>query len=384
MSGMQAVTAAAIGGAFVCGLALALLGSLKLALARQGQVAEGRVRSLFAALNLALVPMMLLAGVVIDRWGPRGVILASSVLLALGLLALSVRPAPGRAFAALLVAGLGGAGLSIATTVLMPRAFFPAEPAASVNLGMVFFALGALVAPAGTDVLLRLMGERKAIVFLAFVCLLPAFPAAVADAGTADAAPAAEAFGELLGREGVWLAGLVFFFYAPLEAAVAVWTTAFLTHQGRTQRPAGWLAAFWSMFLLARLLTALAQHAFVLPMSVDGWVLVLPPLLAAVALGNLAGTPHPGAARFGLLILGLLLGPVLPTLLGIVLYTFPPEQQGTACGLLYALGSLGSLALSPLFPLSTAGPSLRVALRIPLFLALALTAAALVFRLTPM
>src|SRR5205807_2621084 len=116
---LQPVTAVAISGALVFGLALALLGSLKLALAKRLDLGEGRVGALLAAFNFALIPATLLAGILVDRWSVRGVLVGGSVLLALAVLALSVRLTYPRTLAALLGAGLGSAALGTATVVLM-------------------------------------------------------------------------------------------------------------------------------------------------------------------------------------------------------------------------------------------------------------------------
>jgi fucose permease len=380
MPGIQAVTVLAIGGAFVCGLVLALFGALKLSLAEEGKTTGRRVGSLLAALNLCLIPMTLLAGVLVDRWGVRGVALGGSVALAAALLALSTRPAPPRDFLALLLAALGASALWIASTVVMPQAFDATLPTASVNMGYVFIALGALVAPGLLDVLAQGMGEKKALALFAFVCLLPAFPAALAGEG-ALAAPSAPAdFAALLRSEPVWLAGLVMFFYVPLEAAIGVWTTTYLVGFSQSRRPGAWMAGFWAAFVVSRLLTALAHYANILRPAFDVWFLVLLTLLAAVALGNLSATTRHGASRVGLVVLGLLLGPVLPTLIGMVLGS-PIEEQGTALGVLVGMGSLGSLVLGPLVAHRSAAQSVRTALRLPMVLALVLTAVALVFSL---
>jgi fucose permease len=380
MPGIQAVTVLAIGGAFVCGLVLALFGALKLSLAEEGKTTGRRVGSLLAALNLCLIPMTLLAGVLVDRWGVRGVVLGGSVALTAALLVLSTRPAPPRDFLALLLAGLGASALWIASTVVMPQAFDATLSTASVNMGYVFIALGALVAPGLLDVLVQGVGSKKALAVFAFVCLLPAFPAALAGEGTLEPPHDPADIAGLLRSEPVWLAGLVVFFYVPLEAAVGVWTTTYLAGFSQTRRPGAWLAAFWGAFVVSRLLTALAQHANILPEGIDVWFLVLLALLAAVALGNLSATTRHGVARAGVVVLGLLLGPVLPTLIGRVLQS-PIEEQGTALGVLFGMGSLGSLFLGPLVAHRSAGQSVRTALRFPMVLALVLTAVALVFSL---
>src|SRR5919199_4513194 len=102
MDAIQPVTAVAVSGAFVFGMVLALLGSFKLALARGVDVGAGNGGRLLPALNLALIPMTLLSGLLVDYWAVRGVVIAGSVLLALSLLALSARPSHPRTLLALL------------------------------------------------------------------------------------------------------------------------------------------------------------------------------------------------------------------------------------------------------------------------------------------
>jgi MFS family permease len=382
MPDIQAVTLLAISGAFVCGLVLALFGALKLALAQEGETGRHRVASQLAALNLCLILMTLLAGVLVDRWGVRGVVLSGSLILGVGLLALSARPAPPRDFLALLVAALGGSALWTASTVVMPQAFFGvAFATASVNLGYVFFALGALVAPGLLDVLVQGMGAKKALAVLAFVCLLPAFPAALAGEGTLEAPGGREDVAVLLQDGHVWLAGLVFFFYVPLEAAVGIRTTTYLVASSQPRRQGAWVAGFWAAFVVSRLLTALAQHADILRPHYEAWFLVLLALLAAVTLGNLSATIRPSSARIGVILLGLLIGPVFPTLVGMVLRS-NGEEQGTALGVLFGMGSLGSLVLGPIFAGRGTPQSVWPAVRLPMVLALVLTAVALVFSLT--
>src|SRR5436305_9544992 len=103
-----------IGAAFVFGMILALLGSLKLALAKRLNLGEGRVGLLLAALNGAVIPLMLLAGVLIDLLGVKWVLILGSVVTALAVGTMGVRPTYGRAFGSLLLAGLGAAGLGVA------------------------------------------------------------------------------------------------------------------------------------------------------------------------------------------------------------------------------------------------------------------------------
>jgi fucose permease len=381
MTGNYGVMAVTITGALVCGMMLALLGGLKLALAKRLELGEGRVGALLSVLNLALLPMVLLCGVALDRWGSRPVMILGSLVLCLAVLALGARLRRNGAIAAVLAAGLGAAAVATASMVLMPRAFFPNQPSASLNLGNVFVALGALVGASLADVLLRTMDLKRALAVFAFVCLVPGVAAAVPR--NLDAVHHHASLTMMLSSSAVylWMAGLVFFFYAPLEASVSVWATSYLTELGHDERRAGrFLAGFWAAFLASRLLVAAAEHAGWLPEEADPWLLVLPALLAAVVLGNLAGAAGRNSAPIALVLLGLLLGPIFPTLLGVVFRAFP-EEQGTAFGSVFALGSLGALLLTPVVGVAAQRRTVQAALRVPMLLALLLTAVALVFAL---
>lgn len=388
MSGLlRPVTEVTISAAFVFGMVLALLGSLKLALAKRLDLGEGRVAGLLSAFNLALMPMVLLSGVIIDLEGARFVVILGSAATAMALFSLSMRPSFGRAFAAVLLAGLGGAGLSTASVVLMPDAFYGhARMSASLNLGYVFVALGALVTPVLVDLLTRGLGFRRAAGLMALVCLVPGVLAALSGGEALPAAHGRTAdLAGLLGQPAVWLAGLVFFLYAPLEGSIGIWATTYLTEMGHGERRATWmLAGFWGAFLAARLAAAyLAQQGLLRP-EWDAFLLVVPALLTAVVLGNLAGTADRGAAPRGLLTVGFLLGPFFPTLVGMVFQRLEAENvtaSGTAYGALFALGSLGGLVLAPVVGGTARRRTVQSALRVPMFLALLLTAVALVFGL---
>jgi hypothetical protein len=385
MPAVQMVAVLTISGALLWGMSLALLGSLKLALARRVQLAEGPTGTLHALFNLMLVPVMLLAGLLVDRVGIVPLLITGSALLSVALFALTARQTPGRGFATLLLAGFGTAAVSTATLLLMPTALFGSgATSASLNLGLVFVALGALLTPPLTDLLLDRFGLRRCLALLALLALVPGFLATTVPhdqlptrgEGTATA---------LFTQGAFWLAALVFFLYAPLEAAVAA-RCAGLALPSSAPGPAraagqpvaaGW---FWLAFVASRLGLAGLQSRKVLGEEWDSWLVVLIGLLVAVLIGNLAGGPSRGRTRIGLMMLGLLLGPLVPTALALVFHHVAPGEPGTAYGALFAAGSLGSFVFAPLVRIQ-AGEQPLASFRLPLWISLALTGAMLVFTL---
>ena len=380
MTMLQATT---ISAAFVFGMVLALLGSLKLALAKRLNLGEGRVGFLLFALNLAVIPLMLLAGYLIDVVGLRVILIGGSIVTAAAVGTLGLRRTYGRAFGSLLLAGLGSAALSTAAILLMPQAFFGVDrmASASISLGCVFMALGALITPVLSDVLVRLMEFRRAAGVLALLCLAPAVLAAVT--GPFPNVPRQSVdFGELLSNGDLWLVGLAFLFYAPLEASLSVWATTYLTDLGQESGGAAWgLSAFWAAFLASRLLAAVLLHRLT-ALYMEVWILVIAGSVGAVVLGNLIGTGSKTAARFSLVLLGLVLGPVFPSLVGLLFRIEPKPPTGTAYGLVFAVGSLGSLLLAPLIGARARRSNIQGALYVPLFLALALAAVGVVILVT--
>ncbi len=376
MTGQHDLIPVTVSSAFAVGMVLALLGSIKLALAKRLVIDEARVGGLLSALFLAIIPLMLLSGLLIDYCGVQWVLIVGSLLtgLALSLLALSRTYAA--ALATVLLAGAGAACLSNSGSILMPYAFFPDNQSASQNFGNVFFGLGALATPALADLLLRRAGFRWTLGMLGLFCLVPALTASMA-----HFPPMAEGGGDLgsvLSDPILWLTALAFFLYVPLESVLSTWATTYLTDLGVTERRAAWcLSGFWLTFLAARL-SASFLH---LSAAQDPWVVLVLAVLAAVTLGNMAGAPGRGGATWGLLLVGAIFGPIFPTLVGILFAHFPAAQRGTAYGAMFALGATGSLLVPPIVGAYARRHSVQKALGITMVIALLLAAAILVLGL---
>jgi fucose permease len=313
----------------------------------------------------------------------RLVLILGCVVTAVAIYGLTISTRYRWAVAAIVLAGLGAACVSTSSVVLMPQAFFagPADQAAegysnklaaALNLGNAFFALGALVTPALVEVLLRRLSFRRTLGLLAVICLVPAILAAVS---TIPGKSHQVNLESLFRDRGLWLAGLVFFLYAPLEASVGAWATTFLTDLGHSERRAVWLlSGFWLAFLASRLGAAL------LGVQASVWVIFALALLAGVLLGNMASASGHGRLRIEVILLGAALGPIFPTLIALVFLRFP-TQPGTAYGAMYAIGSVGSLVLCPVIGLLMRRHTVQQTLRVPMAIALLMGGAALVLGL---
>jgi fucose permease len=272
---------------------------------------------------------------------------------------------------------LVGAGVALfytATATLLPLALvFPnaasERPATATNLGYVFVGLGTLLTTAGFPLLERKLGLRQALLVLGLLCLVPAAAAALAEFPAAP--PSADALG-VLADPRLWLAGLVLFLYQPLERVVTAWAPAYLVEVGRTPRVVPLvLVGFWVAFLGGRFLMALAPAVFV------PWLMLLLLILAAATVGNLSGMFHTTGGTLGVLLLGACLGPVFPSLIGLVFSAFP-GNTAAAFGAVVAVGTCSDLALQPLLERFARGHAARVTMRLVMLVTLVVAAPALV------
>jgi fucose permease len=382
MTGFSSVTAVTISGAFVFGMLLVLLESLRTVLAKRLNLSETRIDWLLSALNLALIPMVLISGILSDELGVKSVFLVGSLVTVVGVAALAMSESGLQVLGAVLLTGVGGACLSTGSSLLMSKAFFPDNELASQNLGNVFFGVGALVTPALVAALLQRLDYRRTVGVVALLCLLPALIAAVTSQSEFSTSGGPTNLNAILGNPIVWLAGLVFLFYAPLEGSLGTWATEYLIDRGIRARAATWLlSGFWFMFLAARLATALLLEREILPKSYAAvWLIMALALAAAVLLGNMAGARTRNSGALGLLLVGAFLGPIFPTLVGILLMHFP-HARGTAFGAMFAIGAVGNLFLPPLIGAYARRSSVQRAMILPMIIALLLALATFIFGL---
>jgi fucose permease len=372
MTGDHMLLAATVIAAFVAGLVLRLPACLIEPLAQHLGVADARTRLLKVIFQFLLVPMMLGSGLLIDKWGSQAVLVVGALLTAMATAGIEFTRRYRHVLLVFLVLAAATAGLATASVVLIPAAFLPHRVVASANLGFVPLTLGFLLAPGVVRTLQGRYGFRRSLQILALVCLVPALPAVLAPSAAFDIPAAPAVTGSALADSRLWLAALLALLYQPLEAALTTWTPAYLKELGHPQAtaPVLWWS-FWGAFLAARIVIALFIQSGFAP-----WFIPVLVLLVAITLGHLVGAYSPANGSLALVLLGLCLGPLLPTVVGLVLQKFPAER-GAAVGVILASTTLGALLLCPIIDTYARGTSARVVMRIPLGIALAMMGAGL-------
>lgn len=377
MTGSIELVPIAILAAMAAGGTHALFTAIKAGLAERLSLKEGETGWLSAFWHAALLPSLFIWGMLIDQFGVEWVLITGFLVTTVALAMLGLSTQYHAVAGTVLLLGAACAATLASAVVLMPPAFAPDYPVAALNLGAFFLFLGVLLTPVAVQRLLPRVGFRRTLGGFALVSLAPALLAALTPG---DAYPSALAgdVGKVVFDPVIVLAAATYFLFVPIEMTVRNWSNAYLTQEGySTPRATGWLTAFWISFLAGRLIAywfVLSAHP---SLRLEGWLVLGLVMLTTVALGNLAGATGRYNAGWGLPVVGLVMGPILPTLIGIGLHRFPTEP-GTAFASVYALGNLGALLLTPVI-----GPYVRggSAFRIPLMLAIAATVAGLALAL---
>ena len=374
-----------ITGLLATGMGVALLGSVKLPLARKLQIDEARVGGLVSMFGFAMIPVILSAGFMTDLVGKQPVVIGGSVLMAVSLVVLA---SSRNYWAALLGVLLLSASWSALINVVNPMSLFAfgGSETYALNMACFYFGLGAFLTPLAAAFLVKRMGLTPALLVLAVLVLTTAVlavgvdfaPLAPASQQQEVAGAAAPGITVLLVDAVMWVCALALLFYSPMEASMAAWTTTYLGDKGVSEWLAsGLLSAFWLTFTLSRLATALLVRAFELPAGGETTLILAFALVSVGVLAGVAWGRSRGVAIAMVVAAGLVFGPIFPTIMAVLLAHFDKSLHGRAVGLFFAIGGIGWSTIPMMMGAYARKTSVQRGFLIAVGAAVALTATAL-------
>lgn len=368
-----ALTWAACGGMFLFGIAMALLGALLPLLSERMGLQLAQAGTLFLGMNSAMLVSMLALGPLMDRFGKKPPLAGGAALVALALAAIAAAGEYGALLGGVVLLGAGGGALNGATNTLVADLHAdPRKKSAALNLLGVFFGFGALLVPFAIGALVEALGLARILhaaagisLALALVFLALKFP----PARRAEGLPWAE-IARLARHPLVLLFGFLLFFESGNEFIVGGYTTSYLTGELRLPLSTAsyLLAACWGSIMLARVISSR------LLLRVKGPTLVLAGSLSAAAgIAVLLGARGGVVAALGVVLTGLSLAPIYPTVLGQAGSRFE-QHSGTVFGILFAIALTGGMTLPWVVGQLAQAQGLRTALLISVVSALAVFA----------
>jgi MFS family permease len=307
---------------------------------------------------------MPLGGWLADVWNPKDVLVLGAGGVALTLSLFGVANTQQWIGAMSFLLGCATSLLAVATLALVPVAFHELVPAAGMNIAFVALGIGSFAPQLMFARTERLLGFKNSLLMLGLSALIPAGLVLFADL------PARQTSEVVFYHDlRYWLLGLALIFYFPIESALDVWAEPFLNELGYRERSGRMmLIGFWVAFLAARL-----GMAWAVGERNEMWLLMLCVLISAIVLGNLVGAYGASAGALGFWLVGFAYGPLLPTLLGLLVELFP-ANPGVVIGSLFAVAGVHDALFQPVFHRFTHTRPVRISMRIPLIMTLLMLA----------
>jgi FHS family glucose/mannose:H+ symporter-like MFS transporter len=342
------------------GLVFSLIGVGLESFAAQVGGSAAEVGSLFFLfLGGGTFVMLFAVGPAIDRFGQRPVLVVGASLCAVGSRLLVSSHSLAGACALMFVMGAGSAGLNGGVNTLINH-LYSGNSERMLNLGNLFFGLGAVTMPLAGGWLIAGAGMGALLKLAAAGCLLPVvmfsvarFPRGVKveEFRLADAGKAA-------GDKLVVLFCMVIFLYVGMEATMGIWSRPAVVARWGLKPPLDqWLlAGYWGALMVGRLLAATLFH------EMPGRKLVLRCALGALvglSVFSLAGSLY--IAAFALWFSGLCFGPVFPSTLGSAGRVFH-RYTGTVFSLIIASSVLGGVSIAAVVGVVAGTGSLKTGL----------------------
>lgn len=353
---------------FGLGIAFSIIGAVKLELAKRLQIDDAKVGGLISALMFTSVFMVLLIGPLVDSLGYKPIAIVGFILTAVCLYMLASAKSYPSALLACLLLGIGAMCINTVGNTLVSKVFFTGDPAAGINpnpaaalnLGNTFFGLGAFITPFLIGLLLKRLGYSTTVSIIGTILLLSViFAIITAYPSIPSGFSIGSAFG-LLGNKIVLLVSLALFCYISLEVSMGGWITTYLTSlKFSPERANTTLSLFWIGLMVARLISS----AFVTPAN-GILVISLLAIVAAITITIMVMAKSQMVAALVVILTGFAFGPIFPTLVGVTFANVDQGLQGSAFGIIFAIGLLGGSTVPAAIGIYSKGKSIQKALLI--------------------
>jgi FHS family L-fucose permease-like MFS transporter len=336
--------AVAQAGMFVFGIVMALVGAVVPPLSERLAIALSDVGTLFLAMNFAMLVASLVLGLIVDRFGLKLPLAAGPALVGAGLVLIGRADEYAQLIPAVVALGFGGGFVNgAANTLVADLHDDERRKAAALNLLGVFFGFGALFLPFSVGALTSAFGVPPLLYAAAGLCAATAGAAAVLafpPPKQRQGWPLAR-MPQFLGMPIVLALACLLFFLSGNEFTLGGYISTHLTREmGLSVGAASYaLAGYWAALMatrlvLSRVLLTVSAHTVVLAGA----------LVSAVAALLVAAAPGPAIAIGGVVLLGLSVSGIFPTVLGIASARFR-ESSGTVFGILFTIALSGGMTM---------------------------------------
>ncbi len=342
MSSRRFLFACACLGMLSFGIVLTVLGAVLPSIMTRFGIGKAEAGSLFLLMSLGILASSLVFGPLVDRYGYKGILLVSTLLIAAGLEWIAFASSMTSLRFAVLVIGFGGGVINGGTNALVADISSDGR-AANLTLLGVFFGVGAMGVPFALGTLTGRFTETAlvagvgalVVIVLAFLAVA-VFPAPKQPQGF----PIADA-GKLVRDPLLLLMGLMLFLESGMEISVGGWTSTFVSEvlAVPARKALMILSLYWAGMMLARL-----ALGYILRKTSAFIVLYACLAIALVGAALLLTTTSVSMAAIGVFTLGVGFAAMFPTVLGFIGDRYA-ALSGTAFSVAIAMALIGGMLL---------------------------------------
>jgi MFS transporter, FHS family, L-fucose permease len=364
----------AVAGQFIFGLVLALPGTLfgipSWTTAVRCDVAAQA--NLLAVFFLGQLICSAVAGDLVDRFGADRILMAGAAVLVFAFLLLARATGPGGAALAMTLLASGGSAINASSCTLV-SVTFGERRGAMLSLMGIATAVGAVVTP-----LLLQAGNWPTADRLHFIAGIAAAiamaPLAVARAPRTSTGTSLVAMLSLARDRALIVLITLTAIEFGVEAVIAGWSAAYVLAVMPTISGGAVIATYWGGLAAGRTVGPL-----VLARRSKAGTVGLGALFAAIGIALVALSRSPVGLLAGVVIAGVALGPLAPTLISVAGDRYP-NRTGLAIGALISLAQIGGVTLPWLTGRAAISVGFRGAMLVPTVSALMLLAGAVTIR----
>lgn len=343
-------------GMLTFGIVLTTLGAVLPSIMTRFGIDKAAAGSLFLLMTFGILAASLIFGPLVDSYGYKGLLLAATALIALGLEGIAFAPSMEWLRVSVIIIGFGGGVINGGTNALVAD-ISSEQRGANLNLLGVFFGIGAMGVPFVLGVLINHYSQSSLVAWVGALVLVPfaliavsAFPAPKQPQGFPIAAA-----GRLVRDRLLLLMGFMLFLESGIELTVGGWTSTFVTEELAV--PARNALLILSLYWMGMMLARLALGYILRRRSAFG-VLYVGLTLALAGAVLLLTTHTAGVAALGVFMLGAGFAAMFPTVLG-----FVGDRYATLSGTAFSIAIAMALCGGMLLPYATGFLGMRYGMR---------------------
>jgi MFS transporter, FHS family, glucose/mannose:H+ symporter len=350
---------------FTLAICFILIGSISEEIKAALHIDNSQVGSLASALFLTSLAVQLFIGVLVDKLGHKVLAIAGFFITSGAVFVLAFAGSFSVALAACALLGVGAMCVNTVGNTLIPIVLFAGkDPARASNFGNGFVGLAFVLTPLVFGYLMHtahvsytaaLSSIAVLVLLFGLLALMPSYPRVSTGYQLSQAVA-------LLREPPVWIAALALLCYIALESSLSTWVKPFMTelyggsHSAQATQYATWvLSGFGLAVAVGRFATSLVRNLS----AIGARLIVGLCAVAILAIGVMVATRAPALAVVAVLVAGLALAPMFPTIVGVTFAKYEPRLYGSIFGIIFAVGLLGPTVVPKLIGYFSVGASVQ-------------------------